>query len=398
VSDVLRSCERRSDQVASLLSRMISIPSRTGDEGKLVEFTAEQMDELGLSVEIDPFGNVIGRTDCQGPEVVFDAHLDTVGTGEATAWSFDPYCGDIRDGSVLGRGSVDQKGGMAAMLMAARTAKDSGAWDGLNVTLVGSVHEEDADGLCWDYRIRECGHRPAIVVLTEPTNLSLARGQRGRMELRVEIRGVSAHGSAPERGVSAATLASRLCLDITDMSDRLEPDVEGFLGAGSATVSLVDAHGPSLCAVADTGIIHVDRRTTPAEDEDACREQIETLPSFDEKRMTVLVPDGNITTHKGLEYPYRGVYPGWLLPLEHPAVVAGIRTHVRVFDTKPTVGRWVFSTNGVAICGRAGIPCIGFGPGDESLAHAPDERVPVEHLVKAAAFYVAFPRMFGGSE
>ena len=72
----------------------------------------------------------------------------------------------------------------------------------------------------------------------------------------------------------------------------------------------------------------------------------------------------------------------------------GVKAFEGLFGAKPAVSRWVFSTNGVAVMGMHGIPCIGFGPGNEIYAHMATEHIPIEHLVKASAWYAAFPSMY----
>jgi acetylornithine deacetylase/succinyl-diaminopimelate desuccinylase-like protein len=80
---------------------------------------------------------------------------------------------------------------------------------------------------------------------------------------------------------------------------------------------------------------------------------------------------------------------------EHPAVTGGVDALTQLNGKAPEVGRWVFSTNGVATCGMFGIPTIGFGPADERFAHSPQDQIPVKHLEAAAAFYAAFPQAYG---
>ncbi len=191
--------------------------------------------------------------------------MDTVDVGNVDNWTFDPLGGEIKDGFVHGRGSVDQKGGPAAFVTAGRILKELGFDKELTIYFVGSVIEEDCDGLCWKYIIEEDGIKPDFVISTEPTNLNIYRGQRGRMEMEVHFYGVSSHGSAPERGKNAIYMASRAALEIEKLNDRLTGD--NFLGKGSITVTEIISGSPSLCAVADYARIHIDRRLTTRRDQ-----------------------------------------------------------------------------------------------------------------------------------
>ena len=120
-----------------------------------------------------------------------------------------------------GRGSVDQKGGPAAFVTSGRILKELGFDRILLIYFVGSVIEEDCDGLCWKYIVEEDKIKPDFVISTEPTNLNVYRGQRGRMEMEVHFYGVSSHGSAPERGKNAIYMASRVALEIEKLNERL---------------------------------------------------------------------------------------------------------------------------------------------------------------------------------
>lgn len=107
------------------------------------------------------------------------------------------------DELIGGRGTSDQEGGMASMVYAGKIIKDLGLEDEYTLLVTGTVQEEDCDGLCWQYIIEQSGIRPEFVVSTEPTDCQVYRGQRGRMEIRIDVQGVSCHGSAPERGDNA---------------------------------------------------------------------------------------------------------------------------------------------------------------------------------------------------
>jgi putative selenium metabolism hydrolase len=240
--------------------------------------------------------------------------------------------------------------------------------------------------LCCKYISEEEKVRPELVILTEPTALGVYRGHRGRMEMRVSFQGLSAHGSAPERGRNAITMASRACLEIEKLNGRLRHD--DFLGKGSITVTEFVSGSPSLCAVADYARIHLDRRLTAGETKESAlaevRELVQGMPAG------VEVLQYREKAYTGMEYGMEKYYPTWTLEAGHPAVARAVDSFRSLFDREPRVDKWTFSTNGVAIMGLHGIPCIGFGPGDEVAAHAPNEKVAVDDLVKASAFYALY--------
>lgn len=376
--------------LAQFLRDIVAIPSVSAAERDVVHRIKEEMEKVGFDeVFFDGLGNVLGRIG-DGPRVVaFDAHIDTVDVGDPDAWSSDPFQGKEADGCLWGRGTVDQKGGMAAMVYAGKLIKELDLAKDCTVWMVGSVMEEDCDGLCWHYILSEGVLKPEVVVSTEPTNLRLLRGHRGRMEIRVAARGLSCHGSAPERGENAITKLAPACAAIDELNGRLADDP--FLGKGSCCVTWFHGEGPSLCAVADRAELHIDRRLTVGETKESAVREVEQALADAGVEAQVRILAYERESWNGLVYPMEKYYPTWTMPEDHPAVLAGKTAHRDLFGEDPEVSRWIFSTNGVAINGLHGIPCVGFGPGDEALAHAPDEHVPISHLVNACAFYAAFP-------
>ncbi len=385
--------ERARDQagpVARFLSDLVRIRSLSGEEGLVVARIADEMRRVGLEdVRLDAFGNVMGSLGRKGPLLAFDAHVDTVDVGNRDAWEDEPFSGVVRDGFVWGRGASDQKAGMAAAVYAAAVLRDLGVEVPARYLVVGSVQEEDCDGLCWQYLLGQKVVAPDCVVITEPTCCQVYRGHRGRMEIAVSVQGISAHGSAPERGVNAIYRMADILKELEALNERLSP--HPFLGKGSLTVSEIRSGSPSLCAVADFARIHVDRRLTLGETRQSAVQEIESLPSVRRYGARVEVLRYERATHTGYVLPTEKYYPCWLLEEGHPAVQVACRTFEALFETPCTPGRWVFSTNGVATAGMFGVPTVGFGPGDERYAHAPNERCEVEHLVRAIAFYAAFP-------
>jgi putative selenium metabolism hydrolase len=385
--NVLKLAEKYRDDTAANLSRLVQIKSLTGHEGPVAAELKKQMQEAGFdSVRLDGLGSVHGRVGRGGRLLAVDAHIDTVDQGNLENWSEPPFSGRIAGGFVHGRGSVDQKGGAAAMVTAGRILSELGLDNGFSVLFTGTVMEEDCDGLCWKYIIEEEKIRPELVIITEPTALGVYRGQRGRMEMQVSFKGLSAHGSAPERGRNAIYMAARACLAIEALNERLKNDA--FLGKGSVTVSEFVSGSPSLCAVADSARIHLDRRLTVGETMASALAEVRDAVQDPAARVDVLRYLEK--SYTGIEYGMEKYYPTWILDAAHPAVLRAGDVFRSLFGAEPRVDKWTFSTNAVVINGIHGIPTIGFGPGDEVAAHAPDEKVAVDDLVKASAFYALY--------
>lgn len=381
------------DWTAQNLSRIIKVPAMSNQEKDRILLIKELCENIGFDeVRIDGLGNLLARVGSGPKKLVIDAHIDTVGVGDRSQWQRDPFSGDIEGGLVHGRGTSDQTGGAAAMLTAGRILKELDYTGQYSVWFVFSIIEEDCDGMCWKYLIEEEHFIPDFFVSTEPTSLKLYRGHRGRMEMEVHIKGVSCHGSAPERGVSAAYKASRAALAIEKLNNELTSDTDGFLGKGTIVVSKMEVHGPSQCAVPDEATLYLDRRLTWGENRDAAIEQVRSaILAAGVDDVAVIMPEYRIRSWTGKEYSQELYFPTWKLSADHPLVQAGKETYTQLFGALPVIDKWTFSTNCVAVAGRHNIPCIGFGPGDEAQAHAPNEVTRIEDLWKAAAFYAALP-------
>lgn len=381
------------DWTAKNLSDIIKVPAMSNDEKNRIAFLKAMCEKTGFDeVRVDGLGNLLARVGSGPKKLVIDAHIDTVGVGDRTQWKRDPFSGDIADGLVHGRGTSDQVGGAASMITAGRILKELGYSGEYSVWFVFSIIEEDCDGMCWKYLIEEEKFVPDLFVSTEPTSLRLYRGHRGRMEMEVHLKGVSCHGSAPERGVSAAYKAARATLAMEKLNADLQADDDGFLGKGTVVVSKIDVHGPSQCAVPDQAMLYLDRRLTWGETKEMAMNQVkEAIDAAGVEGAEVKMPFYEIKSWTGKKYGQELYFPTWKFPADHPFVKAGVAAHESVFGTKPQVDKWTFSTNAVAVAGQHGIPSIGFGPGDENQAHAPNEITRVDDLWKAAAFYAAIP-------
>jgi putative selenium metabolism hydrolase len=379
--------------ICKFLRDLIAIPSGSCQEAKVIQRIKKEMQAVGFNrIDVDPMGNILGYIGNGRHLIAMDAHVDTVGTGDPDQWKYDPYTGYEDDEIIVGRGASDQKGGMAAMVYAAKIIKDLHLEADYTLLITGTIQEEDCDGLCWQYMINESNIRPEFVVSTEPTSGQIHRGQRGRMEIKVSTTGVSCHGSAPERGDNAIFKMAPILNELKVLHTRLKDDA--FLGKGSLTVSEIFFSSPSRCAVADGCSISIDRRLTAGETGEFALQQIRDLPAVKEAGAQVAMYQYDRPSYKGLVYRTQSYFPSWTIEESHPACQTLVTCHKSLFNQDPVIDKWTFSTNGVAITGMSGIPCIGFGPGHEDQSHAPNESTWKSELVQAAAMYAAVPILY----
>ena len=429
---IQKAAEGYKGQMTKFLRDLVAIPGESSGEEGHVRRIEKEMRDLGFDkVEVDGQGNVLGYMGDGEKLIAFDGHIDTVGLGEPANWSFDPYEGYEDDSEIGGRGTSDQLGGIVSAVYGAKIMKDLGLLnEKYRVLVTGTVQEEDCDGLCWQYIVNEDKIRPEFVVSTEPTDGGIYRGHRGRMEIRVDVKGVSCHGSAPERGDNAIYKMADILQDIRALNENdaapateikglvkmLEEEYNPqwqearFLGRGTITVSEIFFSSPSRCAVADGCSVSLDRRMTAGETWESCLEEIRALPAVKKYGGDVKVSmySYDRPSWTSLVYPTECFFPTWVIPEDHKVTRALKAAHEGLYGDKrqgtevtlplrsarPLVDKWTFSTNGVAIMGRAGIPCIGFGPGAEAQAHAPNEKTWKEDLVRCAAVYAALPSLY----
>ena len=390
---IKKAAEGYEKNMTKFLRDLIAIPGESCGEECVIKRIEKEMNDLGFDeVTIDGMGNILGYMGSGKTLIAYDAHIDTVGLGELSNWTFDPYRGYENETEIGGRGASDQLGGIVSSVYGAKIMKDLGLLsDKYKVLVTGTVQEEDCDGLCWQYIVNVDGIRPEFVVITEPTDGNIYRGQRGRMEIRVEVKGVSCHGSAPERGDNAIYKMADIIKEVQALNDRLHFDP--FLGKGTLAVSEIFYNSPSRCAVADMAAISVDRRLTDGETWEMALEEIRALPSVKKYNAEVSMYKYDRPSWTELTYPTECYFPTWVIPEDHPATKAMAESYRGMFG-EPVVDKWTFSTNGVSVMGRFGIPCIGFGPGKEAQAHAPNEITWKADLVKCAAVYAALPALY----
>ena len=428
-SQINAAAEGYKADMTRFLRDLVKIPGEScGEKGHVMRIK-EEMEKLGFDkVQIDPMGNILGFMGSGQTLIGFDAHIDTVGIGNRDNWEFDPYEGYETDSEIGGRGTSDQMGGSVSAVDGAKIMEDLGLLnDKFQVVVTGTVQEEDCDGLCWQYIIHEDKVRPEFVVSTEPTDGGIYRGQRGRMEIRVDVKGISCHGSAPERGDNAIYKMADILQDIRALNEndaadetqikglvkmldeKYNPEWEEarFLGRGTVTTSEIFFTSPSRCAVADSCSVSLDRRMTAGETWESCLDEIRALPSVKKYGDDVKVSmyEYSRPSWTELVYPIECYFPTWVIPKDHKVTKAledaykglygeerqGNDVTSQLRKSRPLTDKWTFSTNGVTIMGRNNIPCIGFGPGAEAQAHAPNERTWKDDLVRCAAVYAALP-------
>ncbi len=339
-------------------------------------------------------GNTIGRIG-NGPKViVYDSHIDTVGVGDINDWDFDPFIGKVEDGKFYARGACDEKGSTPGMVYGLAIARDLGLLDGYTVYYFGNM-EEWCDGIAPNAFVEaDPKVKPDFVVIGEPTMMNVYRGHKGRVELKITAAGRSAHAAVHYLGdnavykmVSVINLVREL-----DRRFRFGMGAHPIQGHPSIAVTDVSARTNSINAVPNQFTIYLDRRMTIAETHDEVVNTIKGLiPDYLQEEIIVEELFYDTPSYTGFTFPLNKYFPPWLLEENHPLAQAGHRAIRDLWGEERQFGTWDFSTNGTYWAGKAGIPSIGFGPGDERTAHTIQDNVPLDDMVSAAEFYAYLP-------
>ncbi len=379
--------------IIRFMREICAIPSMDSQIGPVGERIAVEMRQLSYAeVRFDKMGNILGRIG-NGPRViVYDSHIDTVGIGDRSAWHWDPFAGKVENGVLYARGACDEKGSTPGMVYGLALARDLGLLDGWTAYYFGNM-EEWCDGIAPNSFVEiDPKVRPDVVVIGEPTRMQVYRGHKGRVEMKVTAKGRSAHAASNHLGDNAIYKLLPIMAGIRDLEPHLG-DHE-FLGHGKITVSDMQVQTPSINAVPDAATILIDRRLTFGEDKNTAIEQVRNLiPPEQRTAITVEELFYNEPSYTGFVLPVDKYFPAWAYDEAHPLVQAGQQARQLIGLPAAPSGKWDFSTNGTYWAGKAGIPAIGFGPGDEITAHTVDDSVSLDDLVKATEFYALLPAL-----
>ena len=309
--------------------------------------------------------------------ILFLGHSDVVPAG--TGWTGDPFAARREGDDLIGRGTTDMKGGLAA-IVAALAAVHAEAPE-VAISVLCTVDEEaDARGIR-----HHIAHAPttrhALCVVAEPTSMTTITGCRGAANFAIELRGHSAHAGHPSDGASAILAASDLIAVIEDDHARLAAEPHPVLGAATWSIGTIEGgHGTSI--VPDRCTLTIDRRTLPHEDAQEILSAV--LTEARERIRRSARPGADLIEVTGT---VEMTMPGFTIDPES-SVVRQIQAAVMDAGDSGSTDIWTASCEGGFICRHLGVETVVLGPGDlPGQAHQPDERVSISELVRAARAY-----------
>lgn len=400
-----------------LAQRAIQCPSLTGEEGAVSEILLAELQKLGYDEAFrDDWGNIVGVVHGteDGPTIMYNGHMDHVDVGDLSEWNgYDPYGGKIdvseiynEAGTALektevihGRSAADTKCGIACQIYSgailARLKQEGYRFKG-SYMVTAVVMEEPAEqiGMIGLYEETLPARNLPVdgVVSCEATSLKIYCGHRGRVELKVEVSGVTSHGSTPWLGVNAVNKAMKL-IDAVEKKYAADFKVDEKLGKSSIALTIISCTPGAMCIVPDRCSITYDRRLVPTESpEDAIREMqeiIDRLHAEDpEFRATVAVSTVPRTTYTGKTVALPNIKEGWRIGEEHPFVAAAARG-LRGIGEPVSYAYWDFGTDLAMICGRHHVAAIGYSPMQEYYCHRPVDMCRIDFMERALVGNIA---------
>lgn len=373
-----------SDGALDFLRRLLRVPSLPGEEREVAELVRSELDSIGFDeVHVDDAGNVIGHARGRGvaPSLMLNTHLDHVDAGDPERWPEPPFEGVVKEGRVWGRGAVDIKGPLAAQVYGTERALHGGAPPG-DVWLTAVVQEE-VGGLGARHLLTHLG--TDLVVVGEPSGNELRRGHRGRAELVVRVFGRSAHASMPDAGRNPLPTLGRFLARLEQVELPRHPD----LGPATLAPTRVATDQPGTNVVPGEACLACDVRLAPGQSLEELRQELEDLLMSclaHGLEASVEIPTFTRRSYAGLEMRMPADMSPILLPADHPAILSAVSVLAEPLGGPPEVGVWRFATDGGHFA-DAGMTVVGFGPGDEELAHTVDESLDVTELEVAVDAY-----------
>ncbi|KAF0108468.1 MAG: peptidase [Anaerolineaceae bacterium] len=373
------------------LRDLIGIPSLPRQEKNVIDRIGEEMSKIGFDdVYVDSVGNIIGKIGDGNKKLLFESHVDTVGIGDIARWDYHPFIGKVEDGFIYGRGASDDKQGIASMVYGMKHLMQSDLELDGTIYVVGVVQEEDCNGGAMEH---VCNHiHPDGIILGEATNLGINRGQRGRTEMMVTVKGKSAHAANPHQGINAVYHASKIISKIESLNDSFP--VQDFLGKATVAVTRMIADPDSTNTIPDICQFTVDRRLVLGETEEKCLGELTKILQDEGVEGNVEILEYVALSYTGFKIQLKEFFSAWELPINHDLVKVASSGLEESFGKKPRIGKWSFSTDGVITMGKLGIPTIGFAPGDEQDAHSLNDKVNINDLYKAAVGYAHIAKSY----
>jgi acetylornithine deacetylase len=397
------------EPLTAALQELVRTQSHTGNEGAVQEIVARLMREQGLQVDIwepseevlAPYAehvtleggfsgrpNVVGTLEGAGDgrSLILNGHIDTVDAADISVWDADPYSGEIRDGVLFGRGSCDMKAGVISNLFALRALQAAGIVPNGKVIIESTIAEEDGGSGALSAILR--GYVADACIITEPTEMSIVVAHGGSLMFRLIVPGLSAHAATRNEGVSAIEKFSYLHAGLLAFEARrnaandhpLYTHLENKIPLSIGTVRA----GTWASTVPDLLIAEGRAGLAPGED-------LETFKGeFAAEVQAIAASDPWLREHPPRIEWLEGQFAPSQIATDHEMVRVLSDVASKVLASPPAVAGVTYGADMRHFVNTGGMPCLMFGAGDVRQAHAPNESIVIEDVLKATTILALF--------
>ncbi len=372
--------------MVTFCQRLIQTPSLSGEEAGVATLVQAEMKRLGYDeVWSDEVGNVIGRMrGADGPSILFNAHMDQVDVGNPSEWPHPPFGGEIIHGAIWGRGASDTKGAIATQIHAIGRAREMGISFKGDVFVACVVHEETGS---WGSKHLVKHLKADAAILGEATANQIAIGHRGRTEIIVTMEGEAKHASTAKPAENVLYALASLLERLRDLPLKADPR----LGPEALTPTRCYTDHQSGNMTPGMAILHLDWRSLPGDDPEdllqSMRDILAQVCTLDMNYRAELLAK-EVRSYTGLTTTLPATAPAYLLDENHPLPRLAREILEERLGRSVEIKPWGFATDGGYLT-QAGIPTIGFAPGDERHAHTFHDQVHIEQMNEAFWGYLA---------
>ncbi len=372
--------------------RSVHDPVAGTAEAPVAALVAQRMRDFGWDPVIEEVApgrpNVIAVLDGgegPGPTLMLEGHIDVVTEGDPSAWSFDPYAGDIVDGWLRGRGSADMKSGLAAMLYAAKAVVDAGPFPG-RLVVAALVDEEGLMLGAKAFAASELAPQVDGAICGEPEAGEICAVSKGSIRVQVTFIGAMAHGAMPQHARNPLPVAAAYLKAVQQVQDDLQAEHGEHEHLGHVYLTptvLLGGDVEQINVIPGRGLVCLDIRTVPGVDHEALVQRLTDLAH-------TVSGDAQVQTQVEIVDDR----PPVDTPTDHPMIVALAAAHEQVTGQPAVYGGVPGATDGTILTAHADIPTVVYGPGGKWIAHQADERVEVAEIKTCAAVYAVTARRY----
>lgn len=368
------------DEIVQTASEMIQIPSLSGKEKEMAEYTIKKMHALGYDeVIVDEFGSVTGvmRGTGGGKSIMFNCHLDVVDEGPHENWKYPPFSGAVAEGAIWGRGASDTKGTFAIQLYIPYILKQEQMMTKGDIYVVGVIHEESSG--FGAMKMAAGGFKTDYAVMGEATENDLAIACRGRVGIEVVITGRSCHASIPHEGINPFEFLGLFLLALKDYKVSENP----VYGSSLITATRISSSEAGTNVIPNSIRLSLDYRSVPGETNESIIAQLNDIAQktckADGVKVEITPAYIPISCYTGATGQGLMGEPPYSIDEDSETVQTARAALEDVFGRKIKIKPWPFATDSGHFS-QIGVNVIGYSPAEVIKCHTVEDNILLDML------------------